>query len=163
VNGTSLRRTTAVIAKVMTAFLYAYIIVVEVLLVLAFFLRLFGADPGAGFTDFVYRSVERAMAPFRGIFADVSLGTTSNDVEAVLDTSILFAMLVYGILLLAVGALLDWLSWRIVRLDEREAVERDEARRDAIVQQQMFDRTAEPRVVVTTPPPTDGGVEVPEG
>ena len=37
------------------------------------------------------------MERFRGIFTPIELGLTGNDVEAVLDTSVLFAMLVYGI------------------------------------------------------------------
>jgi uncharacterized protein YggT (Ycf19 family) len=156
---TRLRRTTVVVAKVVTTLLYAYVIVVEVMLALAFVLRLFGADPSAGFTQFVYRSLERAMAPFRGIFPPVVLGTNDNQVDAVLDTSILFAMLVYALLLLAVGALVDWLTRRITTLDVRLADEAEQARRDAFVQERMFERSSAPQVIVTTspPPPTGPG------
>ena len=149
---TRLRRTTVVVAKVVTTLLYVYVIVVEVMLALAFVLRLFGADPSAGFTQFVYRSLDRAMAPFRGIFPPVVLGTNGNQVDAVLDTSILFAMLVYGLVLLAVGALVDWLARRVGTLDARLVEEAEQARRDAFVQERMFERSAAPQVIVTTAP-----------
>ena len=55
------------------------------------------------------------MSPFRGIFAPIELGTTANDVPAVLDTSILFAMIVYAIVLLGLRELIDWLTLRLLR------------------------------------------------
>ncbi len=43
--------------------------------------------------------------------------TGGNQVSSVLDTSVLFAMIVYAILALAVRALIDWLTLRLDRLD----------------------------------------------
>ena len=73
----------------------AWVVIDLVLLLLAFVLRLFGANPDADFTEWVYRSVDRVMAPFRGIFEPLELTDRS-----VLDTSLLFAMIVYGIVAL---------------------------------------------------------------
>jgi hypothetical protein len=96
---------------------YAYLIVTEIVLALGFVLLLFGANPEPAFVQAVYRSLDRAMEPFRGIFTSIQLGQTGNDVEAVLDTSVLFAMIVYGMFAWGVHAGLAWLSWRLVQLD----------------------------------------------
>ena len=79
-----------------------------VLLLLGFFLLLFGANPDAPFAEWVYRSLTRVMAPFRGLFERVPL-----DGRSVLDVSVLFAMIVYGIAALALRTLIDWLTDRI--------------------------------------------------
>jgi hypothetical protein len=155
VDVTRMRRTTVVVARVVTWLLYVYVIVCEVLLAFGFVLRLFGANPTSEFTQFVYRSLERVMAPFRGIFAPVELGTTGNDVEAVLDTSILFAMLVYGVALLAIGALVDWLTHRIAVLDARREIELAEAARLADEQRARWQGAPPPRVVASEPVPAD--------
>jgi hypothetical protein len=38
----------------------------------------------------------------------------------VLDVSVLFAMIVYGIVALVLRALIDWLTYRIVRVERRD-------------------------------------------
>jgi uncharacterized protein YggT (Ycf19 family) len=78
------------------------------LLLLGFFLLLFGANPDAPFAEWVYRGLARVMAPFRGLFEPVPL-----DGRSVLDVSILFAMIVYGLAALALQSLIDWLTDRI--------------------------------------------------
>jgi uncharacterized protein YggT (Ycf19 family) len=119
------QRTITWVARLITYLLYFYFVVVEVILAIGFFLLLFGANPTSPFVEWIYRGVDRAMKPFRGIFAPIELGTTGNDVQAVFDTSVLFAMLVYGIVVLALHALIDWLSGRMARID---AVNRERRR-----------------------------------
>jgi uncharacterized protein YggT (Ycf19 family) len=104
--------------RLLAYLILAYVIVVEVILVLGFFLRLFGANPSTPFVEFIYRSLDRVMEPFRGIFEPIQLGTAANDVAAVLDTSLLFAMIIYGLLLITLQAALRWLNLRIARMDE---------------------------------------------
>jgi uncharacterized protein YggT (Ycf19 family) len=100
---------------------YLYILVVEVILLLGFFLLLFGANPNASFADWVYRSLDRVMEPFRGIFTPIELGTTSgNDVASVFETSVVFAMIIYGIVGVAVHALITWLTARLHRIEAEE-------------------------------------------
>ncbi len=101
-------------ARVITYLVYAFVIVALVILVFGFFLLLFGASPDAAFTEWVYRSLDRVMAPFRGIFETVPLNG-----ESVLDTSVLFAMIVYSIAGLALRALIDWLTAKITELRAR--------------------------------------------
>jgi uncharacterized protein YggT (Ycf19 family) len=99
------------IARALTYLVYAFALVTLVLLVLCFVLELFGANPDAPFAESLFRGLARAMAPFRGLFEPVPL-----DGRSVLDPSILFAMLVYGIVAFALGGLIGWLTVRILEL-----------------------------------------------
>ena len=99
------------IARGVTYLVYAYTIIVLVILVLGFFLLLFGANPDVAFTEWAYRNLDRVMAPFRGIFEDVQLTG-----DSVLDTSVIFAMIVYSIVALFLHALIDWLTQRLLAL-----------------------------------------------
>lgn len=128
------QRVAIIIAKAVSTLVLIYLVIVQIILFLGFLLRLLGADPTSGFVEWCYRNLDRAMQPFRGIFAPVELGTAANDVEAVLDTSILFAMAIYGIVALAVSALTSWLSARIHRLDASEIRERNYALRERELQ-----------------------------
>jgi uncharacterized protein YggT (Ycf19 family) len=102
--------TVGTITRVLLWLVYAWVVIDLVLLFLAFILRLFGANPDAGFTEWVYRSVQRAMAPFRGIFEPIALTD-----ESVLDTSLLFAMIIYGLVALFLKAGIDWLTAFLAR------------------------------------------------
>ena len=103
------------VARALVYLVYFWVVLSIVILVLGFFLLLFGANPDAAFAEWVYRALDRVMKPFRGIFESVDLSGNS-----VLDVSVLFAMIVYGMLALALRALIDWLTYRIV-LVQREA------------------------------------------
>ena len=75
---------------------YFFVTVALIVLTFGFFLLLFGANPDAAFAEWVYRALDRVMAPFRGIFESIKLNG-----QSVLDVSVLFAMIVYGIVALA--------------------------------------------------------------
>ena len=105
------------IARALSYLVYGFVVVALIILVLGFFLLLFGANPEAPFAQWVYRSLERVMAPFRGIFEPVQLHG-----DSVLDTSVLFAMIVYGISGLLLRGLIDWLTERLVLMRRRRAV-----------------------------------------
>jgi uncharacterized protein YggT (Ycf19 family) len=100
--------TAANLARVLLWFVYAWLIVNLVLLLLAFTLRLLGANPAASFTDWVYRSVARTMAPFRGMFEPLALSDHS-----VLDTSLLFAAIIYSLAALCLRSAIDWVTKRV--------------------------------------------------
>jgi uncharacterized protein YggT (Ycf19 family) len=95
---------------------YFFVTVALIVLAFGFFLLLFGANPDAQFAEWVYRSLDRVMAPFRGLFEPIQLNGKS-----VLDVSVLFAMIVYGIVALALRSLIDWLTFRVETLRAREA------------------------------------------
>jgi len=120
----STRKVTALTARLISYVVYFYILAVEAILFLGFLLLLLGANTSAGFTEWVYRSLDRAMKPFRGIFTPIELGTAAgNEVPSVFATSVVFAMIVYAILGLAIYSFIGWLTHR---LDLIERSERDE-------------------------------------
>jgi uncharacterized protein YggT (Ycf19 family) len=95
---------------------YFFVTVALIVLAFGFFLLLFGANPDAPFAEWVYRSLDRVMAPFRGLFEPIQLNG-----QSVLDVSVLFAMIVYSIVALALRALIDWLTYRVELIRRREA------------------------------------------
>jgi uncharacterized protein YggT (Ycf19 family) len=107
------------IGKVITGIVYAITVVYLVILTLAFFLRLFGANPAANFANWVYTAAARIMEPFRGIFPDTPIGD-----RAVFDASLLFAIIVYSILALALHALIGWFTSRLSALRHRAELDR---------------------------------------
>jgi hypothetical protein len=115
------RKAVVWITRAISYLLYFYIIAVEIILILGFFLLLFGANPSAEFTQWAYRNLDRVMEPFRGIFTPIELGTTNGNIEAVFETSVLFAMIVYGIVGAVVSAVIPWLSSRLQYLEAAEA------------------------------------------
>ncbi len=89
-------------------FVWAYVAFVVFMLTLAFFLLLFDANAANSFVEWVFRSSDRAMEPFRGIFPTETVGTGS-----VIDFSILFAIVVYGIVAMLISALVSFLDRKI--------------------------------------------------
>lgn len=106
----------AKVARVLLWLVYIWVTVTLVLLLLTFILELFGANPTAGFVDWVYRSVDKAMAPFNGIFKPVQLNGDST-----LDTSVLFAMIVYGFIAIGLHAAIDWVDGLVRKAQRRSA------------------------------------------
>ena len=105
------------VARALVYLVYFWVMLSIAILVTGFFLLLFGANPDASFAEWTYRALDRVMKPFRGLFESVDLSGNS-----VLDTSVLFAMIVYGMLALALRALIDWLTYRIVLVQREAAV-----------------------------------------
>ncbi len=108
--------------------LYAIVLINAVILTLAFLLRLLGANPDAGFTEWVYRSASRSMGPFRGIFPEHQVSDAS-----VLDLSLLFAAIVYIVVAMLIDSVLHWLGHRLVEQHNRAL--REQAAADAEARQ----------------------------
>lgn len=142
------RRSVLWIARAVSWLVYVYVLAVEVILLLGFVLLLFGANPSSSFVRWAYRNLDRTMQPFRGIFSPIELGTTANDVVAVVETSVLFAMIVYGIVLIALQSVLNWLNARADRLDRQD----EEYRREQLIQQSIAS-AQQPAQVYTVPAP----------
>ncbi|TFH19324.1 MAG: hypothetical protein E4H05_04755 [Acidimicrobiales bacterium] len=157
------RKAVVWVVRALSYLVYFYLIVVEIVLFIGFFLLLFGANPSAGFTQWAYRNLDRVMAPFRGIFTPIQLGTTTADVQATFDTSVLFAMIIYGIVALIFSALIGWLSGRLGQIYSAEAeIEREAevAAQQAAAQAAVAQQAAVPPTTATptaqgpaTPPP----------
>ena len=139
--------TTIWMARALAYVIYAYLIIVEILLLQGFLLRLFGADESAGYTQWAYDSLDRVMEPFRGIFTPIEF-----EGDSVLDTSILFAMVIYGIIAIALRALIDWLAFRLAKEqrdhDQQAAMDAAAA---AVPAAQVYPATP---IVTPTPSPT---------
>ena len=150
------RKGVVYVARVITYLIYFYLIVVEIILVIGFFLLLFGANPSAGFTEWAYRNLDRVMEPFRGIFTPVQLGTTSGNVNAVFDTSVLFAMIIYGIVAMVLSALTRWLSQRLRYLTAAEAAAEERERQEQAAADLQASMVALAATDTTTTPPTPG-------
>jgi uncharacterized protein YggT (Ycf19 family) len=103
------------IAKAVTWFVYALLLVAVVILGIAFFLELFNASAAAPFTQWIYRSASVVLAPFRGIFPPIE-----GENGSVLNFAILFAIMMYGLLAAAVESLLVWLDSKIRRARANE-------------------------------------------
>ena len=101
-------------ARAVVWFFYALILVQVLLLLTAFVLRLLGASTDAAFTRWIYRSSDRSMEPFRGIFPSTEVGEVS-----VLDTSLLFAAVVYVVVALVLDLALRWLAGKAASQDRR--------------------------------------------
>ena len=112
-----LRRAALLVSRAVSFLVYGYLVVVEIILLLGFLLLLAGANSDSSFVEWVYRSLDRTMRPFRGIFEPIQLGVTNGDVQSVFETSVLFAMIVYGIVAIMAHSLLDWLNRRAERMD----------------------------------------------
>jgi uncharacterized protein YggT (Ycf19 family) len=128
------------IGRVIVWIIYAIVLLTAILLTLAFFLRLFGANPEAGFVEWVYRSVERAMRPFRGIFPEEEIGDAS-----VLDFSLLFAALFYFVVALLIDVALRWLTHRLDVQQRKTAELRAQA--NMVAQQAAAQRHADDQAV----------------
>jgi uncharacterized protein YggT (Ycf19 family) len=112
INATNLLK----VARWAVMFVYAIALIAIVILTIAFFLKLFGASTTAPFTEWVYRSSDRFMQPFRGIFPTVEVTDKS-----VLDVSLLFGMLMYTLFALAVHALVEWLDRKLYRASIKDS------------------------------------------
>ncbi len=77
------------------------LLIVEIVLLFRFLLRLLGANPSAGFTDFVYTLSYPFVVPFQAVFQNTA-ATRGN----VFEWTTLLAMLVYYLVALGIIRLL---------------------------------------------------------
>lgn len=139
------KQLTVWLARVVVYVAYAYLVINELILIQGFLLELFGANPGSSYVDWAYRSLERVMAPFRGMFEPIQL-----DGRSVLDTSIIFAAFIYGVLVVAVKALIDWLTYHLTRMERKRLAEEAQARAEAVAVAAAGEQTT--TAASTTPP-----------
>ena len=118
-------------AKVLVWLVYAYFLITVIILTLAFFLQLFNASSDAAFTEWVYRSAQRAMEPFRGIFP-----SATADNGSVIDFAVLFAIIVYGIIAMLVHSGIEWIDRKIMQNRADARYQAQQARQAQIQAQQ---------------------------
>ncbi len=145
--------------RVVTWIVYVVVVVDVIMLLLAFFLRLAGANPEAGFAAWVYRSADRSMDPFRGIFPTAELTG-----ESVLDLSLLFAAIVYLVIAMLIHTLLLWLGRQLddrqrriaaLRAAAQDSAAREYAAAQQLAVQQAFAQQAAAAALAAQQPITD--------
>jgi cation transport ATPase len=85
--------------------IYYVLGVLEVLFAFRFIFKVLGANPQSPFVDFLYSLTNLFIAPFAGIFRTAK--TTGIETQAVLEPSLIIAMIVYAAI-----------AWGIVKLIE---------------------------------------------
>lgn len=83
-----------------TQIVWYLLMLIEAFLLLRFILRLLQANPGAGFTDFVYGVSGIFTAPFEAVFRNARVE------GSVFEWTTLLAMLIYWLVALAITKLL---------------------------------------------------------
>lgn len=78
--------------------------VVGVLLGIRFILKLFGANTGNSFVNWVYEASGEVLGPFRGVFPEQNLN------GFVIEFSTIFALMIYAILGMFVFYVIDLLT-----------------------------------------------------
>jgi len=93
------------IGRFLAGLINFFIAVAEIFLGLRVILRLFGANSDVDFVQWVYESSAILLQPFRGIFPTETFGR-----DYVIDFSALFAMVVYGLIGMALLSLVIYLT-----------------------------------------------------
>ena len=91
---------------------------IEGLLAIRLVLKLLGANPQAGFTNFVYGLTDFFMAPFRNLLPAVDTGSSSG---AVLETSVVIAIIVYALIAWVLARLIVIMFFRNVTVSRRSS------------------------------------------
>jgi len=92
--------------------------IIEGLLAIRLILKLLGANPQAGFTNFIYGLTNFFMAPFRNLLPAVGTGSSSG---AVLETSVVIAIIVYALVAWVLARLIVILFFRNVTVSRRSS------------------------------------------
>ena len=100
------------VGRTLAWLVFAFSLVAAVLLLIAFFLQLTGANPTAPFAAWVYRSTDVLLQPFRSLYPTVKGHTGQSE----LNLSLLFAILMYGLFALAFDGLVGWFDRWISRM-----------------------------------------------
>lgn len=93
------------LGRVLAGIINFFTALVGLFLGLRVLLRLFGANPDVPFVQWVYSSTDTLMQPFRGIFPTEVIAR-----DYVIDFSALFALVVYGLLGMALLSLVQHLT-----------------------------------------------------
>jgi uncharacterized protein YggT (Ycf19 family) len=99
----------------LSALVNFFLVLVESLLILRIFLRLFNANGNNSFVSWIYTTSGSIMDPFRGIFHVAILGN-----GVVLDVPAIFAMIIYGLIGFLILALIGLIPTPWVARDVRD-------------------------------------------
>ncbi len=125
-------------SKIITYVFYFYIVIGIISLTVRIFLLLLNASTAAGFYQFVMRTSNQYLQPFRGLFP-----TAQTQNGGYLDVSALFAIVIYLFLLWGVKSLVNYIQNKIDITTARQEQELAEIKR-----QKELDRRSAQEVVV---------------
>jgi uncharacterized protein YggT (Ycf19 family) len=111
------------IGRALVWLVYAFAGVATVLLAIAFFLQLTGANPSAPFAAWVYRSSDVLLKPFRALYPTARPHAAQSE----LNLSLLFAIFMYGMFAIVVAAVVGWFDRWIYTLELRRQTGRPPA------------------------------------
>ncbi len=100
------------VGRMLAWLVFAFSLVAAVLLLIAFFLQLTGANPAAPFAAWVYRGTDLLLQPFRALYPTVKGHTGQSE----LNLSLVFAILMYGLFALVFDGLVGWFDRWIRRV-----------------------------------------------
>lgn len=103
------------VGRVLVWFVYAFSTVAAILLLIAFFLQLTGANPAAPFAAWVYRSSDVLLTPFRSLYPTAKV----HDSRSALNLSVVFAIFMYGLFAVLFAAAAGWFDHWIRGLQAR--------------------------------------------
>ncbi len=92
------------VGRMLVWLVYAFATVSSVLLLMAFFLQLTGANPAAPFASWVYRGSDVLLQPFRSLYPTERI----HDAQSELNLSIVFAIFMYGLFAVVFAAAVSW-------------------------------------------------------
>jgi uncharacterized protein YggT (Ycf19 family) len=94
------------VARALVWLVYAFASVACILLLIAFFLQLTGANPAAPFAAWVYRSSDDLLQPFRSLYPTERFHNSQSE----LNLSVVFAIFMYGLFAVLLACALGWLD-----------------------------------------------------
>ena len=103
------------IGKILSYAMYVWVMIGIITLGLRVFLLAASANPSTPFVQFIYRTSNDFLNPFRGIFPTKAISETGY-----LDIAAIFAMIIYGLIGWGFSALIHYFQLKIDRA-EREA------------------------------------------
>lgn len=101
------------IGRALVWFTFAFLLVAVVIMALSFILQVTNASESSSFVDWVYRSADRVDDPFRSIYPSIEHSNGS-----VIDFSMLFGIVIYGLLAMFISLVVHWFDTKIVSLRE---------------------------------------------
>lgn len=103
------------VSKVIVYFVYFWVIFGIITLTIRVFLLAFSANPTTAFVEFIYKTSNDYLAPFRGIFPPKAVSETGY-----LDIAAIFAIIMYMIFAWGVSAAIGYIQSKIDHIKEEE-------------------------------------------
>ena len=91
-------------SKIITALVSFFFGIIEVLLAFRLVMKLFGANPLAPFSDWIYKNSDSLVAPFEGIFPSPNI---ANGLFT-LEISAIFALVVYAVVAYMINEIIQF-------------------------------------------------------